>query len=172
MSGYDVQVIAVDHCLIDVRADTAGSGVLAHVLSLQLPGSTGACVSTDSRRLLQLSPNRWILSSEQLPDEALVDQLNTRFRDLHAVATLVTDQYAGFIVTGTDAISVLAQGISMDISPQRFAVGQCAACSFARTKVILVALDAGRQYLLYVESSLAGYVADWFSRSIDGNSHA
>ncbi len=169
MNGYDVQVIGVDGCLIDIRSDDHGLSALAEVLGMPLPAATGYCTTDGHRHLMQLSPDHWLYSSLDEADEALVPKLNEVFRDDHAVATLITDQYASFRVEGSGVMEVLCQGISMDLSPDRFGPGHGTICAFARTRAVLLPLEPNRCYQVYVESSLGEYVADWLNKAIRGN---
>ena len=169
MSGYDVQVSGVDGCLIDIRSDEDGRPALAEVLGMPLPAAAGHCTTDGHRHLMQLSPDHWLYSSADEADEALVPRLNGAFSDRHAVATLVTDQYAGFRVEGGGVMDVLCQGISMDLFPDRFGTGHCTTCAFARTRAVLLPLEPGRCYQVYVESSLGEYAADWLNKAIRGS---
>ena len=172
MSGYDVQVTGVDCCLIDIRSDRDGRSALAEALGMALPAATGHCTTDGHRHLMQLSPDHWLYSSEDAADEALVARLNGAFSGCHALATLVTDQYAEFRLEGRDVLEVLCQGVSMDLSPDRFGPGQCAACAFTRTRAVLLPLEPGRCYQVYVESSLGDHVAEWLNRAIGGSGGA
>lgn len=172
MSGYDVQVSAVDCCLIDIRSDRDGRPALAEALGMALPAATGHCTTDGHRHLMQLSPDHWLYSSTDEADEALVAQLNGAFSGCHALATLVTDQYAEFRLEGRDVLDVLCQGVSMDLSPDRFGTGHCAACAFARNRAVLLPLEPGRCYQVYVESSLGEHVAEWLNRAIGGSDAA
>ena len=172
MSGYDVQVSAVDCCLIDIRSDRDGRPALAEVLGMALPAATGHCTTDGHRYLMQLSPDHWLYSSADEADEALAARLNGAFSGCHALATLVTDQYAGFRLEGGGVLDVLCQGTSMDLSPDRFGTGQCAACAFARNRAVLLPLEPGRCYQVYVESSLGEHFAEWLNRAIGGSGAA
>lgn len=172
MSGYDVRVSGVDCCLIDIRSDSEGRAALVEVLGLPLPAATGRCTTDGHRHLMHLSPDHWLYSSADEADEALVPRLSEGFRDCHAVATMVTDQYAGFRVEGGDVMEVLCQGISMDLLPDRFGAGHCTTCAFARTRAVLLPLEPGRSYQIYVESSLGEYVAEWLKRAIHSSDAA
>ncbi len=172
MSGYDVAVTGVDCCLIDIRSDRDGCSALAEVLGMTLPAKTGHLTTDGHRHLMQLSPDHWLYSSQDEADRALAPRLNRGFSEYHAVATLVTDQYAVFRVEGEGVMDVLCQGISMDLCPDRFGPGHCATCAFARARAVLLPLEPGRCYQMYVESSLGEYVADWLNRAARGNDAA
>ena len=63
---------------------------------------------------------------------------------------------------GARVRDVLAKGCAIDLHPRVFGEGRSAQTTLGQAGVVLLALgDAGDDYLVFVRSSFAGYLADW-----------
>lgn len=167
---YQVSVARQDFSIVNIRAATAARSVLSDCLqtgySQQLPVTTGIAAHSELAQIICISPDHWLLVSENMENEQQRTSLmNLALDAYHANATLVTDQYACFKIEGSDVREVLCQGCSINLDPDVFHFGHAAACGFTRSKIILIPQKSENQYLILIESSLADYFEEWIDSS-------
>jgi heterotetrameric sarcosine oxidase gamma subunit len=167
--GYNASISQLDLCVINLRADAMMRDRIAASTNVPLPTSPNTVTSAGQRRLLWLGNDHWLLVSTDRDDDTLVEAINQSMQDGHGNATLVTDQYTSFQLDGPEVLEVLAQGCALPLEADRFSEGQCVSCTFAKTQVTLLAIAHADSYQLLVESSLAGYVLQWFERALGPN---
>ncbi|MCU0883647.1 MAG: hypothetical protein MUC44_01665 [Beijerinckiaceae bacterium] len=112
-----------------------------------------------------LGPARLLVIAPAAQESALAEALGRAF-DGEAMADfeLVSDMYAVFSVSGAGALDVLRQGAPLDLSGQVFAPGSVAGTElWSVTAIILRHPGSGTGFTLFVDTSLAGYVADWLA---------
>ena len=162
--SYRVTLGAPEHAsLINLRARGEGRVALATALGLELPAPSGVAAARDSRLVFGLGPDEWLLRTP-LPDEdewlaRLEDALSSHL----ASAVLVSDAYRVLRVEGPDALDVLAQSTGVDLDPTAFPTGRATRAALAKVSAILHRVDDRPAFDLYVDSSLAAYVAKWLS---------
>ena len=93
--------------------------------------------------------------------EGLFERLLAAVGAEHAAVTQVSDHFTGFSDSGEEALSVLRQGISLDL--RRLRTGQCARCGLVRGGGTVHVIEQHRHYNLFVESSYADYVCTWLA---------
>ena len=158
--AYQAEISAVDHCIVNVRADPVAMAAIETTCGIALPVKPNSMTNSGRRSIVWAGPDRWLILSGDHGDEVLVGQINQAALGLHGNATLISDQYAGYVLTGAQSRNILAQGCALDLD--RFMHGQSAVCAFARTSAIIVPLDHDNDYLLLFAASLAEYFEEWF----------
>ena len=142
---------------VDVRlGDPAGwPGV-------DLPTVPNTWVSTDSGLAVWLGPDEWLLTSTAEAPEELEARVRAAVVPLGGSAADVSAQRIILRLTGERVRDVLARGCSIDLHPRVFGQRKSAQTTLGQAGVVLLALsDAGDDYLVFVRSSFAGYLADW-----------
>jgi sarcosine oxidase subunit gamma len=121
-------------------------------------------VSGDNPRSLWFGPDRWLLVSDTITPEAIVDSCD---HALDGILHNAVDNSAGLAVvrlTGSDARHVLATGTGVDLRPASFPVDSCCRIRLAEIAIVLVA-DAPDSYELYVDRSYESYLSSWLAES-------
>jgi sarcosine oxidase subunit gamma len=120
--------------------------------------------SGDSLRSLWFGPDRWLLVSDTMTPDAIIDSCN---QALDGILHNAVDYSAGLAVmrlAGSDARQVLATGTGVDLRPANFPVDTCCRIRLAQIAAVLVA-DAPESFELYVDRSYASYLSDWLTES-------
>jgi len=120
--------------------------------------------SGDSLRSLWFGPDRWLLVSDTMTPDAMIDSCD---QALDGILHNAVDYSAGMAVmrlAGFDARQVLATGTGVDLRPASFPVGSCCRIRLAQVAVVLVA-DAPESFELYVDRSYESYLSDWLAES-------
>lgn len=165
--GYDAKISKVSqYGLIDLRAKPELVSRCASELNIEFPGEPNTSTTNGDVRVFWLGPEHWIVITDTSSDYSTANTLNKSFDGQHGIATVVSDQYTVFNLTGSDSRKILAQGCSIDLDPTVFRVGHCTACTFARTTAILYHASNDGCYEIIVESSLSNYLGDWLSNAI------
>ena len=109
-----------------------------------------------------LGPDEWLLTSTAEAPEELEARVRAAVVPLGGSAADVSAQRIILRLTGERVRDVLARGCSIDLHPRAFGRGSSAQTTLGQAGVVLLALsDAGDDYLIFVRSSFAGYLADW-----------
>jgi sarcosine oxidase, subunit gamma len=131
-----------------------------------------------------LGPDEWLLTSTAEAPEELEARVRAAVVPLGGSAANVSAQRIILRLTGERVRDVLAKGCAIDLHPRVFGCdrsgydastprsarggrpapyqGSSAQTTLGRAGVVLLALgDAGDDYLVFVRSSFAGYLADW-----------
>ena len=142
---------------VDVRLgdpSTWPGGDLPTVPNTWSPADTGYAV--------WLGPDEWLLTSTAEASEELEARVRAAVVPLGGSAADVSAQRIILRLTGERVRDVLARGCSIDLHPRVFRRGSSAQTTLAQAGIVLLALsDAGDDYLVFVRSSFAGYLADW-----------
>ena len=109
-----------------------------------------------------LGPDEWLLTSTAEAPEELEARVRAAVVPLGGSAADVSAQRIILRLTGERVRDVLARGCSIDLHPRVFGRGSSAQTTLGQAGIVLLALsDAGDDYLVFVRSSFAGYLADW-----------
>jgi sarcosine oxidase subunit gamma len=121
-------------------------------------------VSGDDPRCLWFGPDRWLLVSDTMTPEAIIDSCD---QALDGMLHNAVDYSAGLVVmrlAGSDARQVLATGTGVDLRSNSFPVDTCCRIRLAEIAVVLVA-DSPDSYELYVDRSYEDYLSNWIKES-------
>ena len=127
-----------------------------------LPTVPNNWLPTASGRGVWLGPDEWLLTSTVEAPEELEARVRAAVLPLGGSAADVSAQRITLRLRGTRVRDVLAEGCAIDLHPRPFGRGRSAQTTLGQAGVVLLALgDAGDDYLVFVRSSFAGYLADW-----------
>jgi sarcosine oxidase, subunit gamma len=164
--SYSVNIRRLHHFgLLDVKTDSAARGLLTEVLGRDLPVNPITSADGDGWVALWIGPDHWLLRTDDGAELVLVRNLGAAFVDSHSAATVVSDAFGTFEVTGADAREVLQQGTALDLHPRAFRVGQCACVRFAKIPVVLHYASVESGFHLYAPHSYADYLMMWLERA-------
>ena len=148
---------------INLRVDPSDSALMkaaGEALGVDLPLHPNTVASSSNRSVLWLGPDEWLVV-------ARADQLAMMARRGEKVGGLLSavDVSANRTVIrleGTAARELLAFGCAVDLHPRAFSPGRCIQTMLAKAQVIIEAMPPGGAFQVYVRSSFATYLADWF----------
>jgi len=143
-----------------VRPGSATRGDVESRLGVRLPSRCGAVSDRGDLAVLWLSPDEFLLVSEERSGDELVQDLS---RLVEGTADAVVDLSANrttFVLAGASARQLLAKGCPLDLHPRTFAPGTAVTTSIGRVQVILhqVADDA---YRIHPRASFADHLGRW-----------
>ena len=129
---------------------------------VDLPTVPNTWVPADVGGAVWLGPDEWLLTSTAETPEELEARVRAAVVPLGGSAADVSAQRITLRLRGTRVRDVLAKGCAIDLHPRVFGEGRSAQTTLGQAGVVLLALgDAGDDYLVFVRSSFAGYLADW-----------
>jgi len=129
---------------------------------VDLPTVPNTWVPADAGGAVWLGPDEWLLTSTAETPEELEARVRAAVVPLGGSAADVSAQRITLRLQGTRVRDVLAKGCAIDLHPRVFGEGRSAQTTLGQAGVVLLALgDAGDDYLVFVRSSFAGYLADW-----------
>lgn len=149
--------------LINLRGSADAQAAFSQALGCVIPAQPNTVSGSELFDILWLGPDEWLIVAAQAEEPRLQARLSDAATGLFAAVTPVSDQYAMFAINGPEAREIMVQGCGIDLHPGRFRPGQCARCGFARTKAIVQMLDASPVYRLFIESTYAHYMQQWFA---------
>lgn len=164
--SYSVTIRRLPHFgLLDLKTDSVARSLLTEVLGRELPVNPNTSAGGGEWVALWIGPDHWLLRTDDGAELVLVHNLGALFVDSHAAATVVSDAFGTFEVTGADAREVLQQGTALDLHPRAFRVGQCARTRFAKIPIVLHYASAESGFHLYAPRSYADYLTMWLERA-------
>jgi sarcosine oxidase subunit gamma len=129
---------------------------------LQLAGSLQA--SGSDPQSLWLGPDRWLLVSDTMAPDVIVDSCKQALVGITHNAVDYSAGLAVFRLTGPEARQLLATGTGVDLRPTKFPTNSCCRTKLAQVAVVIVA-TAPQVLEVYVDRSLETYLADWIAES-------
>jgi sarcosine oxidase, subunit gamma len=127
-----------------------------------LPTAPNTWVPTATGYAVWLGPDEWLLTSTAEAPGELEARVRAAVVPLGGTAADVSAQRIILRLTGERVRDVLARGCSIDLHPRVFKQGSSAQTMLGQAGILLLTLsDAGDDYLVFVRSSFAGYLADW-----------
>jgi sarcosine oxidase, subunit gamma len=142
--------------------DVRGGSAVSEPLGVDLPTVPNTWVPTDTGRAIWLGPDEWLLTSTAESPAELEARVRAAVVPLGGSAADVSAQRITLRLQGSRVRDVLARGCAIDLHPRVFRRGRSAQTTLGQAGVVLLALgDAGDDYLVFVRSSFAGYLADW-----------
>ena len=157
------------HGLINLRgkpddeAFVAGAG---QALGIGLPVEAHNVVRNDSLAVFWLSPEEWLVQTEDSEQEAAVAQaLREALAGCFTAVTQVGESRTCIAVEGPRARDLLAKGTPLDLHPRILPLGRCAQSHLANAMVLVHYIEedeeAGPRYELIVLRSFAEYLWRW-----------
>lgn len=157
--------------IVNIRGNAADPAFVAAVKSatgvdLPVKANTvaGSLVSGGERQILWLGPNEWWVTARDGEAAALVEALRSAFAGQHAIACDVSESRAVIVLKGSRAREVLMRGVSLDLHPKVFGVGQCAQTGLSRCNVLLHQVGEGPRFEIYVLKSFSDYLWRWLEQ--------
>ncbi len=141
-----------------LAARNAGTPALAAALGWALP-ATPRCVTVDGHKIVWTGPGRWLVFSAH----HMIDELRERAGTTGSVA----DQSDGRVMLRAEGPCVrdaLAKGISIDLYPRAFAIGDTAATPAAHIPALLWREDEDA-FVITVPRGFAGSFSKWLLES-------
>lgn len=161
MSRYVVTIERLNEiALINLRCTEAVATAIGDTLGFVVPVAPFVSTQTGASEIVRLSPDQWWIRSTSGEESDLYDQLRIATADRFAALTVISDHFQGFAVTGTDVNAVLSQAVSVDL--QKLQAGSVLRTRFARTGATLFTREPGARAEVFVESSYADYIEQWF----------
>jgi sarcosine oxidase subunit gamma len=129
---------------------------------MRLAGSLQA--SGDDPRSLWLGPDRWLLVSDTITPERMLEMCARELAGIVHNAVDYSAALAVFRLTGPAARELLATGTGTDLRPIKFPVNSCCRTRLAQVAVVIVA-DAPQVFDIYIDRSYQAYLAKWIRES-------
>ena len=167
-----VRLAEVPFCVqLNLRLAAGGPAAqrVGQVLGGPLPTEPSTAKRYDTRDVLWLGPNEWLVLAEADPGAAaeraqtsIEAALRTAIGADDGAITDVSGQRTVLSLSGPAAAEVLAHGCAIDLHPQVAPAGTCVQTLLARTGVtIVVRDDSATRFVLLVRASFADYLARW-----------
>ena len=166
--GAGIIMSEVPHrTIVNIRgtaSDHAFSSAVQNATGVALPGAANTVSTGGSRQILWLGPNEWWLTAPDGEAEALIEALRGAFVGQHATACDVSESRAIIALKGPKAREVLMRGVTVDLHPREFRVGQCAQTGVSRANALIHLVDDTPTYELYVLKSFSDYLWRWLEQ--------
>jgi sarcosine oxidase subunit gamma len=159
--------------IVNIRgtaSDPAFASAVQAATGVALPSTANTVASAGTRRILWLGPNEWRVTGADGEAASLVETLRGNFVGQHAAACDVSESRAILVLKGPRAREVLMRGVSLDLHPREFRVGQCAQTGLSRANVLLHLVDDTPTFEIYVLKSFSDYLWRWLEKvAVDFN---
>ena len=163
--GAGVILSEVAHrTIVNIRgtaSDPALASAVQNATGVALPPSANTVSTGGGRQILWLGPNEWWLTAPDGEAESLLEALRAGFAGQHATACDVSESRAILRLKGPKAREVLMRGVSLDLHPRAFHVGECAQTGLSRANALLHLLDNAPTFEIYVLKSFSDYLWRW-----------
>jgi sarcosine oxidase subunit gamma len=167
-AGTGVTMSEVAHrTIVNIRgtaSDPAFSSAVQMATGLALPSAANAVSNGGVWQILWLGPNEWWITGPDGEADSLVEALRANFAGQHATACDVSESRAIIALKGPKARDVLMRGVSLDLHPRAFRVGQCAQTGVSRANALLHLVDDGPTFEVYVLKSFSDYLWRWLEK--------
>ena len=153
--------------IVNIRgsaSDPAFSSAVQLATGVMLPHRANTVATGGGRQILWLGPNEWWVTGLDGEADALVDKLRENFAGQHAVACDVSESRAIIALRGPKAREVLMRGVSLDLHPREFIVGQCAQTGVSRANALIHLVDDAPTFEIYVLKSFSDYLWRWLEK--------
>ena len=150
--------------IVNIRgtaSNPAFASAVEAATGVALPAAANIVSTGGSRQILWLGPNEWWVTGVDGEADMLVETLREKFVGQHATACDVSESRAVIRLKGSKAREVLMRGVSLDLHPRAFRVGQCAQTGVSRTNALLHLVDDAPTFEVYVLKSFSDYLWRW-----------
>ncbi len=166
--GAGIVMSEVPHrTIINIRgtaSDPAFSSAVQTATGLALPSAANTVSTEGVWQILWLGPNEWWITGPDGEAESLVEALRANFAGQHATACDVSESRAINALKGPGVREVLMRGVSLDLHPREFRVGQCAQTGVSRANALIHLVDDAPTFELYVLKSFSDYLWRWLEQ--------
>ena len=163
--GAGVVMSEVPHrTIVNIRgtaSDPAFASAVQNATGVALPPSANTVSTGGGRQILWLGPNEWWLTAPDGEAESLLEALRAGFAGQHATACDVSESRAIIRLKGPKAREILMRGVSLDLHPRAFHVGECAQTGLSRANALLHLVDNAPTFEIYVLKSFSDYLWRW-----------
>jgi sarcosine oxidase subunit gamma len=149
---------------LNLRGDPENSSFVEGVqqcLGVSLPVLPNTLSQSGSVTALWLSPDEWLLITQNSKDVELASRLRTALHDLHVAITDLPDGQTTLHLSGANALDVLRKGCHLDLHPSVFGFRNCAQTLVAKAPVVVWRGDDLSCFNLIIRRSFAEYLALW-----------
>ena len=149
---------------IELRGDPGDPGLTAAVaeaVGLEPPRTPHTGRSHADTVILWLGPDAWLIEVPAEVEDEVAGELEKSLSECHASVAIVGDAYVTLSLSGPRATDVLAKGMTLDLSPDRFPAGACARSLLAKVPVMLRRRGDAPEYEVSVPRSYAEFARDW-----------
>lgn len=164
-AGAGIIMSEVAHrTIINIRgtaSDPAFASAVQTATGLALPSAANTVSTAGLWQILWLGPNEWWITGPDGEAESLVEALRANFAGQYATACDVSESRAIIALKGQKARDILMRGVSLDLHPRAFHVGQCAQTGLSRANVLLHLIDDAPTFEIYVLKSFSDYLWRW-----------
>ena len=150
--------------IVNIRgtaSDPAFPAAVQTATGLALPSAANTVSNGSVWQIIWLGPNEWWITGPDGEADSLVEALRANFAGQHAIACDVSESRAIIRISGPKARDVLMRGVSLDLHPRAFRVGQCAQTGLSRANVLLHLTDDRPAFEIYVLKSFSDYLWRW-----------
>jgi len=130
-------------------------------LGVDLPSEANTFVEHETKTILWLGPNEWLVICDQDATTSLVETLKGNFAGLFSAVTDVSGGNTILEVSGEKAQALLSKGTPLDLHYSVFSTGQCAQTVIAKTSMTLWQVSDEPVYKLIVRRSFSDYLGLW-----------
>ena len=166
--GAGIVMSEVPHrTIVNIRgtaSDPAFASAVQTATGVALPSAANTVSTGGGRQILWLGPNEWWLTAPDGEAGALVEALRAAFVGQHATACDVSESRAIIALKGPKAREVLMRGVSLDLHPREFRVGQCAQTGVSRANALIHLVDDAPTFEVYVLKSFSDYLWRWLEQ--------
>jgi len=163
--GAGIVLSEVPHrAIVNIRgtaSDPAFTAAVQNATGVALPNSANTVSTAGGRQILWLGPNEWWATGPDGEADALLEALRAAFVGQHATACDVSESRAIIALKGPKAREVLMRGVSLDLHPREFRVGQCAQTGVSRANALIHLVDDTPTFEVYVLKSFSDYLWRW-----------
>ena len=167
-AGAGVVMSEVPHrTIVNIRgtaSDPAFAAAVQTATGLALPAAANTVSNGSLWQILWLGPNEWWITGPDGEADSLVEALRSNFAGQHATACDVSESRAIIALKGPKAREVLMRGVSLDLHPREFRVGQCAQTGVSRANALIHLVDDTPTFELYVLKSFSDYLWRWLEQ--------
>lgn len=164
--AYDVEI---SECPLtawfDLRGDQATAAECLAVLGAPAEIRPNHAVATADGRVFRVGPRHWLLRCPIEREAEIATHLAQIVTERPASATLVSDLYAGFRLSGPDASQVLAQGCALDLQRHGRDAEFASFTEVFGLRTLLQVEPDGPSYRLDVDRSFADFLRLWLHRA-------
>jgi len=111
--------------------------------------------------ILWLGPDEWLVITPDRRRARIERMLRDALVGQHAAVTDVSHGRAVLVLSGPDALAVLAKGCSLDLHPRMFGPGRCAQSRLAKCQALIHQTTDAPEFEIHVPRSFAQYAWMW-----------
>jgi len=167
-SGINIRVDSrVGH--LNLRADPNDNECIEALegqLGQSLP-TTPNTLSEGEHRVYWLGPDEWLILTDLLQAELLMEKLRKSVAGKHAALNDVSGGQLALRLNGIHVRDLLAKGCALDLHPRVFTAGMCAQSGLAKANVLIGLAGRTESFDIVVRRSFSDYLLRWLLHGAD-----